>query len=92
MSTYPLLYVSSLRVKPETIPVPETISSAIAEHLWSNPRCAQQYQDAMFSFLAYGRNKLQLKILEVLFIQTNLPVLCKQKANLYTSKLFKLLL
>ena len=76
----------------QTIPVPETISSAIAEHLWSNPHCARQYQDVMFSFLAYGRNKLQLKILEALFIQTNHPVLCKQKANLYTSKLFKLLL
>ena len=67
-------------------------TTAIGQHLTSNPLCAQKYNDELFSIVVRGRNDLLLKILETLFIQTCKPVLCKQKEHLYRTKLFKLLL
>ena len=72
--------------------IKKKITSAIGQHLLENPECANTYSDELFSFVARGRNDLQLSILESLFIQTHRPVLCKQKEYLYKSKLFKLLL
>ena len=68
------------------------MKTAIGEHLKDNKVCALKYQDSMFTFIARGRNDLHLKILESLFIQTKRPVLCRKKEDVYSSKLFKMLM
>ena len=68
------------------------MKTAIGQHLKDNKVCARKYQDSMFTFIARGRNDLHLKILESLFIQTKRPVLCRKKEDVYSSKLFKMLM
>ena len=69
---------------------PTNNSSAIAEHLLSNPVCARNYDDGRFSVLSKARNDYHLNVLESLFMKTVKPKLCKQQ-YVYKSNLYKLL-
>ena len=69
-----------------------TYFTAIGDHLIQNPQCAQNYSDDRFTILTRGRNQFHLSTLESLFIQTMKPVLCRQKRQVYKTKIFKMLL
>ena len=61
--------------------------SAIRLHLLQNPTCAQHYDDSRFSILAQGRSPFHLSALEVTFIKTSNPALCRQKKFVYSLKI-----
>ena len=63
--------------------------SAIGQHLLQNEQCAANYSDKKFKILATARNSFQLSLLEVAYIKTTRPVLCRQKEFVYTLKIFK---
>ena len=65
----------------------ETSFSAIAQHLLQNPTCAREYNDNKFSILARGRTSFHLSTLEVTYIKTFKPNLCKQKEFVYGLKI-----
>ena len=66
--------------------------TAIGQHLFDNPSCAQNYHNNRFSIVTRGRNNFHLNVLESLYIKINKPVLCKQKQYIYNTLLYNLLL
>ena len=64
-----------------------THDSAIGLHLLRNPTCAQHYDDSMFSLLAKERSPFHPSALEVIFIKTSKPILCRQKEFVYNLKI-----
>ena len=65
----------------------ETSFSAIGQHLLQNPTCAHEYNDNKFSILARGRTSFYLSTLEVTYIKTSKPNLCKQKEFIHGLKI-----
>ena len=61
--------------------------SAIGLHLLQNPTCAQHYDDSRFSILDQGHSPFHLSALEVTFIKTSNPALCRQKEFEYSLKI-----
>ena len=56
-------------------------NSAIGQHLLDNTQCTLHYSDGKFSILAQGHSSFHLSALEVTFIKSLNPLLCKQKKN-----------
>ena len=71
---------------------PSGDSTAIGEHLISNPECAKHFHDGQFKVIARGRTPYHLSVLESIYISTKKPVFCKQKRFVYKTNLFKMLL
>ena len=63
--------------------------SAIWLHLIENPACAASYDESCFKVLAQGRSKFHVDVLEGVFINTEKPILCRQKDFVFNIKLFK---
>ena len=61
--------------------------SAIGQHLLDNAQCALHYNSNKFSILARGRSSFHLSALEVTFIKSFNPLLCKQKEFVYSLKI-----
>ena len=59
---------------------------AIGQHLLDNAQCALHYNNNKFSILAQGRS-FHLSALEVTFIKSLNPLLCKQKKFVYSLKI-----
>ena len=57
--------------------------SAIGLHLLLNPDCAVHYHDRQFSILGKARTQFHLVALEVIFIKTQQPILCRHKEVVY---------
>ena len=62
--------------------------SSISQHLLDNAQCALHYSNKKFSILAQGRSSFHLSALEVTFIKSLTPLLCKQKEFIYSLKIF----
>ena len=58
--------------------------SAIVQHLLENEECAKHYNDAQFSILATARSSFHLSVLEVTYINSLQPILCRQKEFVYS--------
>ena len=63
--------------------------SAIGQHLIKNPECAKTYSDDNFRVIEQARSSFHLSVLESVYIQTQNPVLCKQKEFIFSLELFK---
>ena len=63
--------------------------SAIACHLAADALCSARYSDLDLRILARARSEQHLKVLEVLYIQSLKPVLCRQKQFVTDLKLFR---
>ena len=61
--------------------------SAIGQHLLDNTQCALHYNMDKFSVLARARTPFHLSALEVTFIKSLNPLLCKQKELVYFLKI-----
>ena len=61
--------------------------SSIGQHLLDNAQCALHYSNKKFSVLARGRSSFYLSALEVIFIKSLNPLLCKQKEFVYSLKI-----
>ena len=61
--------------------------SALKQNLLENPSYVSQYSNTKFSILARGRTSFHLSTLEVTFIKSFQPNLCRQKEFLYSLKL-----
>ena len=61
--------------------------TAIGQHLLDNAQCALHYSNEKFSILARGRSSFHLSALEVTFIKSLNPFLCKQKEFVYSLKI-----
>jgi len=61
--------------------------SAIGQHLLDNAQCALHYNEDKFSVLARARTSFHLSTLEVTFIKSLNPLLCKQKEFVYSLKI-----
>ena len=64
------------------------LDSAIGQHLLDNDQRALNYDNKQFSILATARSTYHLNLLEAAYIETQRPVLCRQKQFVYTLKLF----
>ena len=62
--------------------------SSIANHLVQNSDCRSSYADDCFSVWSRSRSQRYLRVLESIYIFTTKPILCRQKKNLFTLKLF----
>ena len=63
--------------------------SAIGQHLITNPECAKTYTDDSFRIIGQARSSFHLSVLESVYIETQNPVLCKQKEFVFSLGLFK---
>ena len=63
--------------------------SAIAVHLYENPTCASNYTKDCFKVIGQARSSFQLSVLEAMHINSNKPILCRQKDFVYHCKLFR---
>ena len=63
--------------------------SAIGLHLIQNPDCASHYHIHQFSILAKARTIFHLETLEVTFIKTMKPILCRQKEFVYSLQILR---
>ena len=61
--------------------------SAIGQHLLDNAQCTLHYSNENFSILTRGRSSFHLSALEVTFIKSLNPLLCKQKEFVYSLKI-----
>ena len=52
--------------------------SSIHEHLLNNPVCAEKYLDSRLKILSRAKITFHLSVLELLFIRTCEPKICKQ--------------
>ena len=68
---------------------PETVSSAIANHLIQNTECGKNFEKQMFTILCHGRSHFHLQALEALNISLRKPPLCQQKKFVHSMILFK---
>ena len=62
--------------------------SSVANHLVQNSDCRSSYTDDCFSVWSRSRSQRYLRVLESIHILTTKPILCRQKKNLFTLKLF----
>ena len=62
--------------------------SAIGQHLITSPECAKTYTDDNFRTFGQARSSFHLGVLESVSIQTQNPVLCRQKEFVFSLKLF----
>ena len=53
--------------------------SAIVQHLIKNPERAKTYTDDNFRIIGQARSSFHLSVLELVYIKTQNPFLCKQK-------------
>ena len=63
-------------------------SSAIGQHLITNPKCFESYKVDNFKIISVARNEFHLKTLEAIYILSLKPDLCKQKKFVYSTILF----
>ena len=63
--------------------------SAIGQHPITNPDCAKTYTDDNFRIIGQARSSFHLGVLELVYITTQNPVLCKQKEFVFSLGLFK---
>ena len=63
--------------------------SAIGQHLLENDQCALNYNNKPFSTLGTARSTFHLNLLDAAYIETQYPVLCRQKEFVYALKLFR---
>ena len=63
-------------------------TSSIKRHLSGSANCRELYSDDVFSVLTRGRSKLNLAVLEALYIRKLDPELCVQKENVLSLQLF----
>ena len=63
--------------------------SAFGQHLLENDQCALNYDNTWFSIFVTARSSFPLNLLEVAYIKTQHPVLCRQKEFVCTLKLFQ---
>ena len=63
--------------------------SAIGQHLIKNPECAKTYSDDNFWIIEQARSSFHLSVLESVYIETQNPVLCKQKEFIFSFGFFK---
>ena len=57
--------------------------SAIGQHLIQNPKCIKNYTDDNFRIIEQARSSFQVSVLESVYINTQNPVLCKQKELIF---------
>ena len=76
-------------VQPLGTLLPRVSKSAIGSHLLENPACAEQYDSSCFQVFASGRNKYHTDVMEGVFINSEKPILCRQKDFVYAVKLFQ---
>ena len=57
------------------------MNSAIGEHLLAINSCRTNYQDDCFSVLHRARDKVQLNILEAIYIALDRPSLYRQRSS-----------
>ena len=57
--------------------------SAIGQHLITNPECAKTYIDDNFRIIGQARSSFHLGVLESVYIKTQNPVLCRQRARIF---------
>ena len=62
--------------------------SVIGQHLIKNPECAKAYTDDNFRIIGPARSSFHLSALESVYINTQHPVLCKQKELIFSLGLF----
>ena len=63
--------------------------SAIREHLFENPACANNYTQDCFNAIGQARTPFHLSVLEAVLINSRKPILCRQKEFVYHCKLFR---
>ena len=63
--------------------------SAIGQYLITNPESAKTYTDDNFRIIRQARSSLHLGVLELVYIKTQNPVLCKQTEFVFLLGLFK---
>ena len=63
--------------------------SAIGQHLITKPECAKTYSDDNFRIIGQTRSSFHLGVLESVYIETQNPVLCRQKEFVFSLALFK---
>ena len=63
-------------------------SSAIGQHLITNPKCFENYKVDNFKIISVARNEFHLKTLEAIYILSLKPGLCKLKKFVYSTILF----
>ena len=68
--------------------MPTQSDSAIGQHLLNNSECTQDYHAERFQVVARAHTEAHLRVLEATFIQTQAPVLCRQKEYVQTLHLF----
>ena len=61
--------------------------STIGKHLLDNAQCSLHYNNKKFSILSRGCSSFHLSTLEVTFIKSLNPLLCKQKEFIYSLKI-----
>ena len=64
-------------------------NSAIGQHLSENDQCVLNCDYKRFSILATARSCFHLNLLEVTYIKTQRPALCRHKESVYALKLFR---
>ena len=64
-------------------------SSAIGQHLITNPKIFDSYKVDNFKIKSVARNEFHLKSLEAIYILSLNPDLCKQKKFVCSTILFK---
>ena len=62
--------------------------SAIGQHLITNSESAKTYTDGNFRIIRQARSSFHLGVLELVYIKTQNPVLCKQRVR-FSLGLFK---
>ncbi len=59
------------------------------QHLLDNPECAQAYSENCFRIIDRVRSTFHLAILELVYIKTRDPLLCRQKKFVFAIGLLK---
>ena len=63
--------------------------SAIGKHLLTHLECVKAYTDDNFPIIWQGRSSFHLSVFESVYINTQNPVLCKQKDFIFSLGIFK---
>ena len=61
---------------------------AIGQHLLENPECAKMYNDDKVRIIGQARSSFHIGVLESVYIQTQNPLLCRQKEFVFSLGLF----
>ena len=76
------------KCKIRSIATHQQCGSAIGLHLMQNPECATHYSNDQFSIIAKARSMFYLSVLEATYIKIKKPILCRQKAFVYSLQIF----